>query len=126
MLKRVLDVGQCSPDHQMIRGLLEHHFDVEIVQTHGPADTLLELKAGDFDLVLINRKLDRDDSDGLEIIRQIKTDPKLAEIPVMLVTNFAEHQDLAVAVGAERGFGKQEYEKPETLEKLRRVLESRG
>ena len=122
MPKRVLDVGQCPPDHQTIRTFLSEHFDVEITQTHGPEDTLSELRAGSYDLVLINRKLDRDYSDGLDILSAIKADVEIADVAVMLVTNFAEHQESAVARGAERGFGKLEYDKPETIEQLRRFL----
>ena len=122
MSKRVLDVGQCTPDHTTIRKYLTRHFVVEVVQTHGPEDTLAELKQQPYDLVLINRKLDRDYSDGLEILRQIKTDPQLASMPVMLVTNYPEHQDAAVAEGAERGFGKLEFDQPETEQKLARFL----
>ncbi len=122
MSKHVLDVGQCSPDHQAICAFLDQHFNVEITQTDGPEDTLAELHASRYDLVLINRKLDCDDSDGLEIIKQIKADATLADVSVMLVTNFAEHQDLAVAAGAERGFGKLEYDKPETADRLRAFL----
>ena len=62
-------------------------------------------------------------SDGLEIIRQIKADPTLAAVPCMLVTNYAEHQEVAVAIGAELGFGKSEYREPETRAKLARFLE---
>jgi hypothetical protein len=40
----------------------------------------------------------------------------------MLVTNYAEHQEAAVAVGAIRGFGKLEFDKPETRERLAAVL----
>jgi len=72
--------------------------------------------------VLVNRKLDCDYSDGVDVIRQIKADPELAEIPVMLITNYAEHQEAAVAIGALRGFGKLEYGKPETLERLQPIL----
>ena len=72
--------------------------------------------------MLINRKLDADYSDGLEILRAIKADPHMAAVPVMLVTNYAEHQDAAVAAGAVRGFGKLEYGDPQTAEKLRPFL----
>jgi CheY-like chemotaxis protein len=125
MPKRVLDVGQCSLDHSTICSFLARHFDCEVIQTHGAADTLDQLKGGRFDLVLVNRKLDADYSDGIEIIRQIKSDPATAGIPVMLVTNYAEHQDAAVAAGAIRGFGKLEYEKPDTRERLAAVLGDR-
>ncbi len=72
---------------------------------------------------MVNRKLDIDYTDGLEIIRQIKADPQLAAVPCMLVTNYAEHQQAAVAAGAEPGFGKLELGSPETRAKLARFLE---
>jgi CheY-like chemotaxis protein len=122
MPKRVLDVGQCSPDHATIRAYLTRNFDCEVVQTHGADDTLEQLRSGRFDLILINRKLDADYSDGIEIIRRIKADPATADVPVMLITNYPEHQDAAIAAGAVRGFGKLEYNKPETLEALTAVL----
>jgi CheY-like chemotaxis protein len=70
----------------------------------------------------INRKLDRDYTDGVEVLKAIKADAAISGVPVMLVTNLAEHQDIAVSLGAERGFGKLEYDKPETREKLAAIL----
>ena len=43
-------------------------------------------------------------------------------VPVMLLTNYAEFQEAAVKLGAVRGFGKSDYAKPETVEKLRPFL----
>jgi CheY-like chemotaxis protein len=123
MPKRVLDVGQCGPDHSTIRRYLTRHFDCEISKADTLDDALATLKSGKFDLVLVNRKLDIDYSDGLEVIRQIKADPATAAVPVMLVTNYPEHQDAAIAAGAIRGFGKLEYEKPQTLDRLAAVLD---
>ena len=123
MSKRVLDVGQCGPDHSSIRSYLTRNFDCEVIQVDDAAGALTELKGGHFDLVLINRKLDRDYSDGIEVIRKLKADPDAASVPVMLVTNYPEHQDAAIAVGAIRGFGKLEFQKPETREKLAEILE---
>ena len=122
MTKRVLDVGNCVPDHGAIRATISRDFDAEVRQAHGPDDTLAALRAEHYDLVLVNRKLDQDYSDGLEIIKQIKADPALSATPVMLITNYAEHQAAAVAEGAEYGFGKLELSKPETKAKLARFL----
>ena len=72
--------------------------------------------------MLINRKLDCDYSDGTAILKQLKADPLLAKTPVMIVTNYAEHQDAAVAMGAERGFGKLELQDPATQQKLSKFL----
>jgi CheY-like chemotaxis protein len=122
MPKRVLDVGQCGPDHAAIRRYLTRHFDCEVVQADAAVDALAHLKSGRFDLVLVNRKLDVDYSDGLDVIRQIKSDPSTADVPAMLVTNYPEHQDAAVAAGALRGFGKLEFELPETRDRIAAVL----
>jgi CheY-like chemotaxis protein len=122
MAKRVLDVGQCGPDHATIRAFLTRHFDCEIVQAHGPEDTLAQLRGGRFDLVLVNRKLDQDYSDGIEIIRQVKGDPAIADVAMMLVTNYPEHQAAAIAEGAVAGFGKLEFGLPETRAKVAAVL----
>ena len=122
MSKRVLDVGQCGPDHAAIRRYLTRHFECEVVQADGLEDTLAHLKNGRFDLVLVNRKLDADYSDGVEVIRQIKSDLATADVPAMLVTNYPEHQDAAVAAGAVRGFGKLEFDKDQTREKIAAAL----
>jgi CheY-like chemotaxis protein len=58
----------------------------------------------------------------MEILKQIKADAQLRQVPVMLVTNYADHQALAVAAGAEPGFGKLALDTPDTLEKLSRFL----
>jgi CheY-like chemotaxis protein len=122
MAKRVLDIGQCGPDHAAIRRLLSSRFGAEVVQAHGPNDALEHLRRGPFALVLINRKLDADYSDGLEILQAIKADPTLASVPVMLVSNYADAQATAVEAGAIEGFGKAELGRPETEEKLRAAL----
>jgi two-component system, chemotaxis family, chemotaxis protein CheY len=123
MPKRVLDVGQCGPDHATIHRYLTRHFDCEVVQVDDASDALTQLKGSRFDLVLVNRKLDVDYSDGVEVIRQIKSDPATANVPAMLVTNYPEHQDAAVAAGAVRGFGKLEFDNPETRERIAAVLD---
>lgn len=122
MSKRVLDVGNCVPDHAAIRSLLERMFAAEVVQTHAPGDTLAELKSGKFDLVLINRKLDEDYSDGLDILKAIKADPVIAQTPVMLITNYEDYQAAAVAAGGEPGFGKLSLNSSRTLERLEKFL----
>jgi CheY-like chemotaxis protein len=121
-MKRVLDVGQCAFDHASIRQLIEEHFEAQVVQAHGPADALEQLRGGTFHLVLVNRILDADGGDGLEIIEHLKDDPQLAAIPVMLVTNYLEHQERAVEAGAEPGFGKAQLTLPETRQRLEPFL----
>jgi len=122
MPKRVLDVGQCDPDHAAIRGMLARQFNVEVVRIHDAAGTLAALREQGADLVLINRKLDQDYSDGAEIIRALKAAPETAAVPVMLVSNYPEYQEQAVALGAEYGFGKAELADPRVHARLAKFL----
>lgn len=119
---RVLDVGNCGHDHGQISHMLERNFGAALAAAHSGDEALERLEREHFDLVLINRKLDNDYSDGIEVIKRIKSDPKLKHTPVMLVTNYAEHQALAVAEGALPGFGKLELGSPTTRERLSAVL----
>ena len=119
---RVLDVGNCVPDHSTLTRYLTKHFVCVVDEATDGARAMDKLKSQPYDLVLVNRKLDVDYSDGLEVIKQIKADPETMNVPVMMMTNYPDHQDAAVAAGALRGFGKLEYEEPETLERLKQVL----
>ena len=122
MTRRVLNVGQCGPDHAAISGMLRRQFGAVVSQTDHVDDTLAALRAQPFDLVLINRKLDIDYSDGLAVLRALKSDPGLAHVPVMLVSNYADAQAEAVAAGALPGFGKAELGLEVTTAKLEKLL----
>lgn len=125
MTQRVLDVGNCVADHAAIRRLIEGHFAATVVQAHHASDALAILASSAIDLVLVNRKLDADYSDGLRVIEQIKQLPQFSQIPVMLVTNYEDHQQLAVQAGAEPGFGKLSLSAPETIQSLARFLSTK-
>jgi response regulator RpfG family c-di-GMP phosphodiesterase len=124
MTKTVLDVGNCNPDHSAIKKMLTSHYDVQVLRSHQWDDTQKALQSHQVDLVLINRKLDADYSDGMEILKAIKSQSSTQNIPVMIITNYAEHQEAAVAVGGEYGFGKLELESPTTHQRLKRFLET--
>jgi two-component system chemotaxis response regulator CheY len=122
--KNVLDIGNCTPDHAAIRALIEGSFDARVSQAHDGDEALAVLRTGDYQLVLVNRKLDRDGSDGLEVIRRIKSLSGLSHTPIMMITNYAEYQQQAVEAGAEPGFGKSDLRRPETIELLAAFLGS--
>ena len=123
MPKRVLSVGNCSFDESSLRRGVRNHFDAEVDAATGAVDALRKLSQSRYDLVLINRMLHGDGRGGVELIRQIKSDPRLAATPVMLVSNYPDAQQAAVEQGGEPGFGKSELDAPSTVEKLRKFLE---
>lgn len=120
MGKRVLDVGNCGPDHGAITSMLQSHFDADVQQAHAADEALAMLAQSTYDLVLVNRIFDRDGTSGMELVQQVKQ--QFEQTPVMLITNFAEHQTAAVAVGAEPGFGKNAVGSTETVQLLEKYL----
>ena len=122
MPKRVLNVGNCSFDHDAIRRLIEGNFDAEVVAAQGTDDALEALRRAPFDLVLANRQFASSAALGIDLIRQMKSDPQRGATPVMLVSNYPDAQQEAIAAGAEPGFGKAELDREETRQKLARFL----
>ncbi len=118
MPKRVLNVGSCAADHRAMSAMLTTHFAAEVRQAHQWDDAVEQLRAAPFDLALVNRRLHADRSDGVRLIERLKQDPGLSGLPVMLVSNFPEHQRRAMLAGAVEGFGKQALTAAETLAKL--------
>jgi CheY-like chemotaxis protein len=121
MSKKVLDVGQCPPDHNAIKNLIED-FGAEIRKCDNPEKAIKILKENKYDLVLVNRKIDMDYSDGIELLRRMKSDPEIQKVPVMLISNDSEYQKQAIAEGAEPGFGKDYLSSRSTKELLANYL----
>ena len=126
MPKILLDCGNCGPDFNSIRQMANSNFGATVLQSHGTDDTLKLLRERKIDLVTVNRKLDRGYSDGLAVVNEIKSDPDVGDVPVMLVTNYEEHQQTAMDAGCVRGFGKLAINDPETREILEPFLGKRG
>ena len=125
-MKHVLSVGQCGFDHGAISRFLHSHFEVEITPASTAAAATDLLRKQSFDLVLVNRQLDADGSEGLDLVQALKADATLATKPVMLVTNFPEYDQQAVALGAVSGFGKAAMGSPDVVRRLEQFLKCPG
>jgi CheY-like chemotaxis protein len=119
----VLDVGQCDYDHRRIRSFLEK-MGCEVKRAHTATDAHQALSQGGVFLVLVNRILDSDGADGVALIGELVREgsQQTPELKVMLVSNYPEYQDKAVALGAVYGFGKSELELPGTAEKVSKAI----
>ncbi|MCE9597839.1 MAG: response regulator [Spirochaetia bacterium] len=125
MSPKVLDVGQCRPDHSSIRYLFES-LGVQVEQSHLAPEALERVAKEKFDLVLVNRKLDYDYSDGTDFIRQLKADPATRNTPVMLISNYEDAQEEAIGLGAEPGFGKLQMSDPTVKNRLKQFFVARA
>jgi len=126
MIKNVLDIGNCDPDHSAIQRMLTSRYDVAVLRSHQLSDALDLLSQKKVDLIVINRKLDVDYTDGVEILRHLKQHDEFKSIPTMIITNYPDQQLAAVAEGAEYGFGKLQYSEPATHERLARFLDKKS
>jgi len=115
---RLLDVGNCDPDHGMIRRMLLEHFAVTLDRVMFVDQALAKMRERPYDLVLFNRLIFEDGSEGIELLRRAKADPALRDTPIMMISNFPDAQRACVAAGGERGFGKAAIDDPATIELL--------
>jgi CheY-like chemotaxis protein len=101
-LKRILLVEDSPRDAELaLDALAAHHLANEVLHVRDGADALDYLyRRGQFAgrsngapaIVLLDLKMPK--VDGLEVLRQIKGDPVLKMIPVVVMTSSREEQDL--------------------------------
>jgi CheY-like chemotaxis protein len=101
-IKRILLVEDSANDIELTLGAMEeNHLANEVVVVRDGAEALdFIYKRGVFKLrkngnpavVLLDLKLPR--VDGLEVLKQLKADPELKSIPVVMLTSSREEQDL--------------------------------
>ena len=101
-LKRILLVDDSPRDTELaLDALAQHNLANEVVALRDGAEALDYLfRRGQFAdrakgqpaVVLLDLKMPK--VDGIEVLRQIKSDPKLKLIPVVVLTSSREEQDL--------------------------------
>ncbi|MCB1141741.1 MAG: response regulator [Leptospiraceae bacterium] len=121
-MKKIMSVGQCNPDHFSIANFINSFLEAEIIRIDSTEEAIERLASEKVDLVLVNRKLDLDYTDGTILIEKMQKDEQFKSIPVMLISNFPEYQEEAKKMGAVQGFGKSDLGKPETIDLIQRTI----
>ncbi len=121
-MKKVLSVGQCNPDHFALQNYFESNFDCKLTRIDSTEEALSELQKNSYDLVLVNRKLDIDYTDGTILVEKMQKDSTLRQTPIMLISNYSEYQKEAIVLGAVPGIGKLEYGKESAFQKVSKYL----
>jgi two-component system chemotaxis response regulator CheY len=114
----ILSVGQCGFDHGLLSRFFAKQFRAQVVGADTKDEALEQLRLGPFALVLVNRVADLDGAPGVDLIRAMKSEPALADVPVMLVSDYPDAQAEAVAAGALPGFGKRQLNDPKMIEAI--------
>jgi len=123
MAKNILFVGHCGPDNSYLRMAAKRAIpDAEILMADDSRELTQVLATKDIDLILFNRELGYgfDPDEGVEVIRALR--PTHADTKMMLVSNYPDAQQAAIAAGALPGFGKRELGTPRVTELLRDAL----
>jgi PleD family two-component response regulator len=118
----VLDVGNCNPDHSMIKRMLTENFHVAIDRVMFVDDAVQRMRDRQYDLVMFNRLVFDDGSEGLELVRRAKKDAAIKSAPIMMISNFDEAQAACIAEGGVKGFGKKAVGDKSTVEHLSKFL----
>lgn len=100
--RRILLVDDSPRDRELaLDALREYHLVNEVVALRDGAEALdylyrrgefAQRTDGDPAVVLLDLKMPK--VDGLEVLRQVKSDPQLKVIPVVMMTSSREDQDL--------------------------------
>ena len=104
-LKRILLVDDSERDIELtLDALAQHNLANEVITLHDGAEVLDYLfRRGPFAgrtttnpaVVLLDLKMPK--VDGIEVLRQIKNDPDLKTIPIVVMTSSREEQDLVAS-----------------------------
>ena len=122
---RVGLVGHCGPDSSFLRMAVGSAVPgAKVLMLDNDADLQHALTDEEgVDLLLYNRVLEFGfhDRQGLELMKA--TLDKHPTVPAMMVSNFADAQELAEAAGARPGFGKNEIGRPKVSERIRAAVD---
>lgn len=108
MPKKVVLVGHCGPDSSYLKmAVRAAATDVQVSAADSQAEIDQEITSG-ADLLLLNRVLDYgfEHHTGVDLLRELKK--KHPQIKAMLVSNYSDAQEAAIAEGALPGFGKRD------------------
>jgi CheY-like chemotaxis protein len=116
-MKRLLYVEDDPINAFVIMRLLAKHYTTEHVED---GETCLDvLKGKAFDLVLMDINLGRGKMDGVETMKQIKSQPSLQSLPVVAITSYAMPEDKERFLGEGfNGYLSKPVERPILLEYL--------
>ena len=120
--KTVALVGHCGPDSSFLRMAVGSGLPgAKVVMADNEKQLDAALDAG-VDLLLFNRVLEFgfDERQGQALLERVRRDhPGVA---TMMVSNYADAQEKAVAAGASPGFGKNDIGQPIVSQRLQAAL----
>ena len=115
---RILVVDDFASMRKIIKGLLKQIGFQNIEEADDGSTALEKLKIGEFDLVICDWNMP--EVPGIEVLKAVRNDPQLKDLPFLMVTAEAKKDNVMEAVKA----GVNQYiVKPFTAETLKKKIE---
>ncbi|HEB74153.1 MAG TPA: response regulator [Candidatus Desulfofervidus auxilii] len=115
---RILVVDDFASMRKIIKGLLKQIGFQNIEEADDGSTALEKLKIGEFDLVICDWNMP--EVPGIEVLKAVRNDPRLKDLPFLMVTAEAKKDNVMEAVKA----GVNQYiVKPFTAETLKKKIE---
>jgi two-component system chemotaxis response regulator CheY len=95
---KFLVVDDFSTMRRIVKNLLQELGYAKVEEADDGVTALPMLKAGDFDFLITDWNMPS--MPGLELLKQVRADPKLAKMPVLMVTAEAKREQIVEAAQA--------------------------
>lgn len=120
MGKKILCVEDSPATQKFISFTLKYK-GYDVVTASDGVEGLEKLSGGDFDLIILDLMMPR--MNGLEVLKEVKSDPRYSNIPVIILTSEKSEQDreTALKLGAINYLNKP-FQPPELLDAVAGAL----
>jgi two-component system chemotaxis response regulator CheY len=110
---------------RIVRSLLKELGFTNVDEAEDGQEALNKLKAGGFDFVVADWNMPN--LDGMEMLKQIRADPDLSKLPVLMVTAEAKKENIiAAAQAGASGYVVKPFTAATLDEKLNKIFEKLG
>lgn len=121
----ILIVDDFPTMRRIVRSLLKELGFENVEEAEDGQEALTKLRAGGFEFVVSDWNMPN--LDGLEMLKEIRQDPKLSSLPVLMVTAEAKKENIiAAAQAGANGYVVKPFTAATLEEKLNKIFEKLG
>ena len=121
----ILVVDDFPTMRRIVRSLLKELGFENVEEAEDGQEALTKLRAGGFEFVVSDWNMPN--LDGLEMLKEIRQDPKLSSLPVLMVTAEAKKENIiAAAQAGANGYVVKPFTAETLEEKLNKIFEKLG
>lgn len=112
-----------AEDEDILLNVLKDRFEVEgwkVTVAKNGVEAMEFINKSKFDLVLLDLLMPK--KDGFEVLKEVKDNPELKNLPIIVLSNLGGNEDIkkALALGANDYFVKTQHPMSEIVEKVKK------